>query len=119
MSASRYVPTALRATRDATGATVSKKIAISSTGANTALPLFAAGKQCRVFLITTDVPCLALLKASGSSTVSTTVFDYYIPASGGQILEITDGAHTHIDIITEPTSGTGSAYITPLQWNAP
>lgn len=113
----RYIPPALRHAVTVAGAAAGKKIAITGTGTNTALPLFDTGKQCRVFVVTPTVPCLVLLGASGSSAVSTTVFHHYLSAAS-YILEITDGAQTHIDIVAEPAAS-GSVYVAPLQWNVP
>lgn len=119
MSTGRVTPYALRAGRVSVDGNAGAKIAISSTAAVTALVTIGSGGTTRypkTLHVNATVPCLIRF-TSGATAVATTNFDHYLNSGVPYLIEIPD-AMTKIDVITEPTTGTGSLYYSVLSWNA-
>lgn len=115
------IPYAIEAARlsDATGVApinAGAKIAISGTGANTALLLSPAstGVAPAVIVFEATVPCLVRFGASGSTAVSTTKFDHYVGANSPRPLRVPSNCLC-IDIVADP-SASGSAYYSVVRW---
>lgn len=119
MSTGRVLPYGLRAGRVSDGGNAGAKIAISSTAAVTALITIGSGGTLRYptcIHLNATVPCLIRF-TSGATAVATNKFDHYIAANVPYVIDVPN-LETKIDVITEPTSGTGSLYYSVLGWSS-
>ena len=110
------IPWGLAAARKVSTLNAGQKFTTDSTAAVTALLANDSSKTPRMVVLTATVPSLVRTTA-GATAVSTTIFDYYLPAGVPVLVEIPQG-DTKLDIISEPTAGTGSIYMTVQLWNA-
>lgn len=116
-SGARVTPYGLRAGRVSDGGNAGAKIAVSSSATATALITIGSGATLRyptTLHINATVPCLIRF-TSGSTAVATTKFDHYIAGNVPYVIDVPN-METKIDIITEPTTGSGSLYYSVLAW---
>jgi hypothetical protein len=112
----RDIPWLLAPARGVGGTAGGKIATVDSTGRLTTLVLnMAAGSPPRKIIFTSTVPCLVLCSTAAATAVATNKFDFYVPGNVPVGLELLPGT-TKLDVIAEPTSGSGSAYYQTVEY---